>query len=52
MSDNKPMYYASIMGKLPRKRKIERFEVNMQQDSTPYSAIKALQKLVKESTCH
>lgn len=36
------------MGKLPRKRKIERFEVNMQDDGSPYSAIKALQKLVKE----
>jgi hypothetical protein len=43
----KTIYYASIKGKLPRKRKVDRFEVKMEGE-TPIEAIEKLKALIKE----
>ena len=43
----KTIYYASVHGKLPRKRKVKRFEVRME-GNTPIEAIEKLKALVKE----
>lgn len=47
-NQSKPFYYASVIAKLPRKRKEERFEVRLDASSngSPMEAAKALKELI------
>lgn len=46
---NKNIYYASITGKLPRKRKVEKFEVRLEGDTIEEATSKLKELIVTHS---